>query len=608
MSQPPISRTHPHLPGLSARLVHGDRWPALSITDSPQTIELEFTNRTPLPLVAGPATMRLVFRRGTLTDLGGMVLAPQSEADWVLSVDESTDEAAQNVTLLLAGVHKFALAPGASRTVRLDGVSAAEPGGSRATRVEFHYEGLFLPAGEEVMGSRLIHLPILRRHQPRAVRPIDLRTGSAVFHGPFAAGFLSEPVLINDGKTANLRTLRIVNVTDWPLRLSGDGDQATRLQLSFRAGNDAAPWGLLKARGDRLQVSIDAEGWQTDHHSIRRLRDGVLRPGEYLELRLDIHTSAPSGQARLVVTYENLPGQDDGDLVFLLGLRSSAEISDATHFVRPVELWGNGASIRFHPSEEGVDDATSEAAPSVMVNRTNGREGQLEIAAPKGVQVTGPDDKPIASIDQAGNLSVSGSITDKDGPVVPIGTIVMWSNYGKSGLLQIPEGWALCDGQDGRPDLRGRFVVGYAPDGRPNKESPQQDNKDFSSLGDFGGESLHRLSAAELPAHSHNGRIDPAGGHYHHVPVYMDGSRKNGGAYGPGNSYMFHFGPEVSNIFSATKIFETRTTNGRIADYGPTTNLHNAHAHEVTIGYTGNGQAHENRPPYYTLAYIIKVA
>lgn len=35
-------------------------------------------------------------------------------------------------------------------------------------------------------------------------------------------------------------------------------------------------------------------------------------------------------------------------------------------------------------------------------------------------------------------------------------------------IVDIPAGWALCDGNDGRPDLRDKFVIGagdtYAPD------------------------------------------------------------------------------------------------------------------------------------------------
>lgn len=49
-------------------------------------------------------------------------------------------------------------------------------------------------------------------------------------------------------------------------------------------------------------------------------------------------------------------------------------------------------------------------------------------------------------------------------PEVEAGTIVLWSGS----VVSIPAGWALCDGGDGRPDLRDRFVMGagltYNPD------------------------------------------------------------------------------------------------------------------------------------------------
>ena len=44
---------------------------------------------------------------------------------------------------------------------------------------------------------------------------------------------------------------------------------------------------------------------------------------------------------------------------------------------------------------------------------------------------------------------------------LPGGVIVMWSGQ----LDAIPAGWVLCDGSDGTPDLRNRFVLGVgAPD------------------------------------------------------------------------------------------------------------------------------------------------
>jgi len=42
---------------------------------------------------------------------------------------------------------------------------------------------------------------------------------------------------------------------------------------------------------------------------------------------------------------------------------------------------------------------------------------------------------------------------------LPIGTIIAWKN------TTIPSGWAVCNGQNGTPDLRNRFPRGASVDG-----------------------------------------------------------------------------------------------------------------------------------------------
>ena len=43
----------------------------------------------------------------------------------------------------------------------------------------------------------------------------------------------------------------------------------------------------------------------------------------------------------------------------------------------------------------------------------------------------------------------------------PIGGIIMWSGVPST----IPANWRLCDGNNGTPDLRGKFVVGGSATG-----------------------------------------------------------------------------------------------------------------------------------------------
>jgi len=168
-------------------------------------------------------------------------------------------------------------------------------------------------------------------------------------------------------------------------------------------------------------------------------------------------------------------------------------------------------------------------------------------------------------------LLVSGGLTltdNGDGTEtldggMPSGVILMWSGS----IASIPSGWALCDGSNGTPDLRDRFLVGagnaYAP-------------------GATGGEDSHQLTTAELPAHSHSVDIvtSAAGAHAHTVPV----------SSGPAGT--------------TSAVGVAGTASGTIP-----TSSEAAHTHDVSgnTGSTGSDGAHENRPPYYALALIMRL-
>lgn len=66
--------------------------------------------------------------------------------------------------------------------------------------------------------------------------------------------------------------------------------------------------------------------------------------------------------------------------------------------------------------------------------------------------------------------------------MLPSGIICLW--YGS--ILSIPGGWLLCDGSNGTPDLRDRFIIGaggaYAVDG---VGGAQQHNHTFTSDGHY---------------------------------------------------------------------------------------------------------------------------
>ena len=81
---------------------------------------------------------------------------------------------------------------------------------------------------------------------------------------------------------------------------------------------------------------------------------------------------------------------------------------------------------------------------------------------------------------------------------IPSGVIAMWSGASNA----IPAGWVLCDGQNGAPDLRNRFIVGAGSS---------------YSVGATGGSDTVSLNTNQIPAHSHGFSLSAAsaGAHTH---------------------------------------------------------------------------------------------
>ena len=159
---------------------------------------------------------------------------------------------------------------------------------------------------------------------------------------------------------------------------------------------------------------------------------------------------------------------------------------------------------------------------------------------------------------------------------MPIGTIVAYKPPGgKVNLEQgphdsvstAPTGWAYCDGRNGTPDLRGRFILGA---GMPNKRNNSNNSNSWSGdganagypsshnfrVGLKSGSSTHTLTLNQIPSHRHG-----------------DGSRDK-------------------CIGTACQ------SNGGAAGY----------SNRGATLYAGGGQSHNNMPPYYVLTYIMKIS
>jgi len=72
---------------------------------------------------------------------------------------------------------------------------------------------------------------------------------------------------------------------------------------------------------------------------------------------------------------------------------------------------------------------------------------------PHEKKIASPQEGDLAVINNRIMLRANGQWKEAFAGL-PRGTIVMWSGP------TIPEGWALCDGTNGTPDLRDRFILG----------------------------------------------------------------------------------------------------------------------------------------------------
>ncbi|MFA5351197.1 MAG: hypothetical protein WC357_07715, partial [Candidatus Omnitrophota bacterium] len=128
---------------------------------------------------------------------------------------------------------------------------------------------------------------------------------------------------------------------------------------------------------------------------------------------------------------------------------------------------------------------------------------------------------------------------------LPVGSIIIWSGT----VASIPTDWQLCDGTNGTPDLRDRFVIGA----RQDSGGVSMTNVS-GALTKIGGEAKHTLTIAEMPAHTHT----------YNEPIFP--SRYDG------HSSPLCTGTQVSNSSNV-----------------------------------GGSQPHNILPPYYALCFIMKI-
>jgi microcystin-dependent protein len=142
--------------------------------------------------------------------------------------------------------------------------------------------------------------------------------------------------------------------------------------------------------------------------------------------------------------------------------------------------------------------------------------------------------------------------------LLPKGTIIAW--YGQN---LIPDGWVICDGNNGTPDLRNKFLRGGTID-----QFGETEGKNWIIDGQTDG---HKLTIAEIPAHDHNFQGNLDGG----AQLHWFGSRP--GARDP-----------VPTITPGGGSVEMWKVGGN-----------QPHFHTI--------QGHDNRPEFMSIVFIMKL-
>lgn len=142
---------------------------------------------------------------------------------------------------------------------------------------------------------------------------------------------------------------------------------------------------------------------------------------------------------------------------------------------------------------------------------------------------------------------------------IPAGVILLWNFT----IATIPSGWVLCDGTNGTPNLRNRFIIGASVD---SGGSPTTTVTGSSTI-------LGGVKDAVVVDHTHT--VNDAG-HTH--------------TYGPSNRTST--AGSTGLLWSGTGT--AGTTNTGLALTG------------ISINNAGISGTNMNLPPYYALAYIMK--
>jgi len=172
---------------------------------------------------------------------------------------------------------------------------------------------------------------------------------------------------------------------------------------------------------------------------------------------------------------------------------------------------------------------------------------------------------------------------------IPVGGIIMWSGT----IASIPSNWKLCNGTNGTPDLRNRFIIGASIDATTSGTGGS--NGVTKAHTDIEGTNLVTggTKDAVVVSHSHSGFTSKDGNHSHDIAP-VGGTTFNINTTGIGTSF-------------SGAVYANGGTNLEGGIYLQATNGTNSE-HKHTISEDGVSGINKNLPPYYAIAFIMRIS
>lgn len=143
--------------------------------------------------------------------------------------------------------------------------------------------------------------------------------------------------------------------------------------------------------------------------------------------------------------------------------------------------------------------------------------------------------------------------------IIPIGTILMWSGN----ISNIPSGWQLCNGTNGTPDLRNKFII--------------------AADADSGGYATTSITGVPYITTGTKDAVIVSHNHSINDPTHRHAILGTSGLEGGGPIWDIAYSPQ---------------------DYLDVTN---SAVTGITINSNGTSGTNQNLPPYYALAFIMKM-